>query len=136
MKSTRISAALLSAALLLAAASCAPARTASDASREAARTEYRDRLRIDSIRIHTRDSIHIRERADTVFVEKFRTQILYRERLRIDTANLTDTLRVTLRETVTEEVNRLTGWQHFQIWLGRIAAALIAAYVAFKRLFK
>jgi hypothetical protein len=83
-----------------------------------------------------RDSVYIRERGDTVFVEKFKTRIAYRDRLRTDTVSITDTLRITLTETRTEEINRLTGWQWFQIWAGRIALMLILAYLAFKRFLK
>jgi len=35
------------------------------------------------------------------------------------------------RETTTIEVNRLTSWQSFQIWLGRILGGLVFLYFAF-----
>lgn len=112
--------------------------TITDTNREASRIEYRDRLRIDSVFLSLRDSIYIRERGDTVFIEKFHTQIAWRDRLRVDTLSITDTVRLTRTEThiEIEEVNRLTGWQWFQVWLGRIAAGLILLYFAFKRFLK
>jgi hypothetical protein len=119
--------------ILLLFAACTSTKIASDTSREATRVEYRDRLRTDSVFVWLRDSVHIRERSDTVFVEKFKTQIAYRDRLRVDTVSVTDTVKITRLETVTEEVNRLTGWQWFQLWFGRIAAALTLVYILIKR---
>lgn len=117
-------------------AACSTTRVASDTNREAVRVEYRDRLRVDSVHIWLRDSIMVRERGDTVFVEKFKTQIAYRDKLRVDTFRMSDTVWVAQIETLTEEVNRLTGWQYFQVWLGRIVAALIVIYLIFKRFLK
>jgi hypothetical protein len=117
-------------------AACNTTKIASNTDREAVRVEYRDRLRTDSVFVWLRDSVHIRERSDTVFVEKFKTQIAYRDRLRVDTVSVTDTVKITRLETITEEVNRLTGWQWFQLWFGRIAAGLIIIFLLFKRYLK
>ena len=126
----------ISVALLPTMVGCSPTKLATDANREATRTEYRERLQTDSVHVYLRDSIHVRERGDTVFVNVYKTHVAYRERLRIDTISLTDTVTTTLRETIVEETNRLTGWQYFQIWTGRIAAALIVVYMALKRFLK
>lgn len=34
-------------------------------------------------------------------------------------------------ETVIQKVNELNGWQHFQVWLGRILALLLLLYLGF-----
>jgi hypothetical protein len=117
-------------------AACNTTKIASNTDREATRVEYRDRLQTDSVFIMLRDSIIIQKRSDTVFVEKFKTQIAYRDRLRVDTFRVSDTVRVTQLETVTEEVNRLNGWQYFQVWTGRILAGLIIIFLLFKKFFK
>jgi hypothetical protein len=77
---------------------------------------------IDSVLIYRSDSIFIREKNDTVWIEKWHTKTAYREKIRFDTLRLIDTLRVstTVTETVEKEVNKITGWQWFQIYAGRI----------------
>ena len=115
---------------------CGTTRIASEANRETVRTEYRDRLRTDSVFVMLKDSVHVRERADTVFVEKFKTRIAYRDRLRVDTVSVADTVRIANYETVAETTNEPTGWQYFQIWLGRIAAGLIGVYFLIKKYLK
>ena len=34
-------------------------------------------------------------------------------------------------KTIIQKVNELTGWQHFQVWLGRILALLLLLYLGF-----
>ena len=53
-------------------------------------TEYRDRLVRDSIVLH--DSIHVKERGDTVWMERWHTA--YRDRLMRDTIVRTDSIPV------------------------------------------
>ena len=101
------------------------------------RDHFREVTKMDSVLVVQRDSVYIRERADTVFVERWHTLISYRDRLRVDTMRVSDTVRIieTVSETATVEVNRLTGWQWFQLWCGRIlilAGFLTAVYLAFK----
>jgi hypothetical protein len=43
-------------------------------------------------------------------------------------------LKATLNEEKTIEVNKLSGWQWFQVWVGRIAVALAAGYVITKKI--
>ena len=54
----------------------------------ASRNNYTERVVVDSVIV--RDSVFIREKADTVFYAKFHT--LYKERLRVDTIVRCDTL--------------------------------------------
>jgi predicted small secreted protein len=83
------------------------------------KTEIREQVRVDSI--WQLDSVYVRERGDTVYVDRVRTA--YKYQLRIDSLVITDTLRI----TEIREVNYITGVQHFQIWTGRIALVLLAA---------
>jgi hypothetical protein len=85
--------------------------------------------------VYRHDSVFIRERADTVFVDRYHTKISYRDRLRTDTVRITDTVRTVHSETVAVEVNRLTGWQRFQLRCGQFlitAVFLTAIYLFFK----
>jgi hypothetical protein len=87
------------------------------------------------------DSVYIRERADTVFVEKWHTRVTYRDRTLIDTLRTSDTVRIAsvIHETVEVEVNKLTGWQWTQIYAGRMMLLLLvflAVWLVFKRVLK
>lgn len=57
---------------------------------ESVRTEYRDKVQRDSI--YVLDSIYMREKGDTVFVDRWR--YAYKDRLLTDTLILNDTVRV------------------------------------------
>ena len=87
----------------------------------------------DSIYLH--DSIHIRETADTVLIERWHTR--WRERI------ITDTLMVVQRDTIPQpypvEVQverRLTWWQQTRLHIANIvliALAICAAYWLIRR---
>ena len=88
---------------------------------ETTRTEYRDNFLRDSI--YLRDSIFVKEKGDTLIVEKFR--YLYRDKIIRDSIFQIDTIRVPYPVEVVKQVKKpLTGWQNFQVWYGRIALAL------------
>jgi len=42
-------------------------------------------------------------------------------------------LQTKLEEEKTIEVNKPSGWQWFQIWLGRICAAVILTYIIYRK---
>ena len=85
---------------------------------ETTRTEYRDNYLRDSIYLH--DSIFVKEKGDTLIVEKY--SYLYRDKIIRDSIFKTDTIRVPYPVEVIKEVKKpLTGWQNFQVWSGRIA---------------
>jgi hypothetical protein len=88
---------------------------------ESVRTEYRNTATIDSVFL--RDSIFVKEKGDTLIVEKYR--YLYRDRILRDSIFVNDTIRVPYPVEVVKEVKKpLTGWQNFQVWCGRIALAV------------
>jgi hypothetical protein len=111
-------------------------RSNSEHSERSAQTRVQVQTQIDSVLVYQRDSIYIRERSDTVFVEKWHTKIAYRDRLRIDTLRSSDTIRIldTVTETKEVEVNRVTGWQWFQIYAGRILFFGILLFIGFKKI--
>jgi hypothetical protein len=85
---------------------------------ESVRTEYRNTATTDSI--YLRDSIFVKEKGDTLIVEKYR--YLYRDKILRDSIFKTDTIRVPYPVEVIKEVKKpLTGWQNFQVWCGRIS---------------
>ena len=88
---------------------------------ETTRTEYRDIYLRDSI--YFRDSIFVKEKGDTLIVEKY--SYLYRDKVVRDSVFINDTIRVPYPVDVIKEVKKpLTGWQNFQVWSGRIALAV------------
>jgi hypothetical protein len=100
---------------------------------ETIKTEYRDRIVRDSVFRH--DSIYVREKGDTVFLERY--SYLYMDKIVRDSVFMNDTIRVPYPVEVIKEVKKpLTGWQNFQVWCGRIAlivALLFAVYFVWKR---
>ena len=82
--------------------------------------EYRDRVSIDTL--YRTDSIIIKEKGDTVFLEKYK--YIYRVKEIKDTVNVTDTLTVVKTVEVTKEVNKLHNWQVGLMILGGAVIAL------------
>lgn len=76
---------------------------------ESVKTEYKDRLQRDSI--YFRDSIIMREKGDTMFIDRWR--YLYKDRLITDTLIVSDTIRVPY--PVEKE---LTRWQQTKMDVG------------------
>lgn len=87
------------------------------------------KLRIDSIYVN--DSIYIREvvKGDTVHITTDRWHTRWRDRILYDSIYIAQ--RDTVTVTTTKEVPRkLSGWQWFQIWAGRLALLAIALAAA------
>lgn len=82
--------------------------------------EYRDRVSVDTL--YRNDSTIIREKGDTVFLEKYK--YIYRVKELKDTVNVTDTITVEKTVEVTKEVNKLHSWQVGLMVLGGAAIAL------------
>lgn len=116
MKTNRLSAwetllVIISVALLgYALTSCSPKVRVVPVERT--RTEWRDRLRLDSVYIH--DSIYLTERqaGDTIY--KVKEVYRWRDRWRIDTINTgrVDSIRIT---EVVEVPAKLTAWQSLRL---------------------
>ena len=82
--------------------------------------EYRNSVSIDTI--YRNDSTIIREKGDTVFLEKYK--YIYKVKELKDTVNITDTITVVNTVEVTKEVNKLYNWQVGLMVLGAAAIAL------------
>lgn len=80
---------------------------------ESVRTEYVDKYQRDSI--HVLDSIYVRERGDTVFVDKYR--YIYRDQIVRDTFLIRDSIRVPYPVEVVKETNRLAWYQKVLLYL-------------------
>jgi len=95
-------------------------------------TEYvtNDVLQRDSI--YLQDSIYVRDKGDTVFVERLR--YLYRDRYLRDSIYFykTDSVQVPYPVEVVKEVKKpLTTWQTVQIWCGRALLMAVLALIVF-----
>ena len=96
---------------------------------ETTKIEYRDNFVRDSIFRY--DSIFVKDKGDTLILEKFR--YLYKNRIVKDSIFINDTIRVPYPVEVIKQVKApLNGWQSFQIWCGRLALfALLLACIYF-----
>lgn len=83
----------------------------------------------DSVFIYKTDSVIIREKGDTVFFYKWRTEYRDRWRDRTDTLIVRDSIA---NDTPVMVYKTMTGWQNFQIWCGRIVLAIVLGYLLFK----
>lgn len=92
---------------------------------ESVRTEYKDRMLRDSI--YHYDSVFVKLKGDTVFFEKYK--YLYRDKLVRDSIFKTDSIQVPYPVAIEKEVNRLSSFQSFQVWCGRILLLLIAGWI-------
>ena len=99
---------------------------------ETTKIEYRDNLVKDSIFRY--DSVFVREKGDTMILQKFR--YLYKNRIIKDSIFINDTIRMPYPVEVIKQVKApLTSWQIFQIWCGRFALfalLLICIYFVWK----
>lgn len=99
---------------------CSSCRSVQYVPVESVRTEieYRDRWQRDSIHIH--DSIHIRDKGDTVFVDRWHT--VYKDKLLRDTTYIEKTDSVQVPYPVEKKLSR---WQSMKMELGGWAFGII-----------
>lgn len=103
---------------------CSSCRSVQSVPVESVRTEieYRDRWQRDSIHIH--DSIHIRDKGDTVFVDRWHT--VYKDKLLRDTTYIEKTDSVQVPYPVEKKLSR---WQSMKMELGGWAFGIIIGFV-------
>ncbi len=97
---------------------------------ETVRTEYKERLFRDSLRLY--DSVFVKQKGDTLWLEKYK--YIYRDRLVRDSVFRTDSVQVPYPVEVEKEMNRLSSFQAFQVWCGRILLLLVIGWLVFRRL--
>lgn len=81
---------------------------------EKTRVEYIDKVKYDSI--CTYDSIFIRNKGDTVYLDKYK--YLYKYKYIRDTLSTVDTLVITKPVEVEKEVNKVYTWQIILMVIG------------------
>ena len=89
-------------------------------------TTYITKWQKDSVWLH--DSIHIKERGDTVMIERWHTQ--WRDRLRVDTIYQAthDTIPQPYPiETVKLVEKELNWWQRLRMWIGNVGLIALLA---------
>ena len=93
-------------------------------------TTYITKWQKDSVWLH--DSIHIKERGDTVMIERWHTQ--WRDRLRVDTIYQAthDTIPQPCPiETVKMVEKDLNWWQRLRLWIGNVGLLSLLAVGAY-----
>ena len=107
---------------------CSSCRTPQYIPVETVKTEYRDKILKDSIFLY--DSVFVKEKGDTLLLERYR--YLYKDKIVRDSIFKTDTIRVPYPVEVVKEVKKpLSSWQNFQVWSGRIALALASLAIIY-----
>ena len=99
---------------------------------ESVKTEYINKMSIDSIYLY--DSVYLKEKGDTIFMEKYKYS--YRDRLRVDTVIQKDSIRVPYPVIVEK---KLTWWQRIKLEFADwylLATVLVVGFFAVKRLIK
>jgi len=99
---------------------------------ESVKTEYINKMSIDSIYLY--DSVYLKEKGDTIFMEKYKYS--YRDRLRVDTVIQKDSIRVPYPVIVEK---KLTWWQKIKLEFADwylLATVLVVGFFAVKRLIK
>jgi hypothetical protein len=89
-------------------------------------TTYIVKWQKDSVWLH--DSIHVKEKGDTVMIERWHTQ--WRDRFRVDTIYQAthDTIPQPYPVEVIKEVEKeLSWWQRLRLWIGNIGLIAILA---------
>jgi hypothetical protein len=99
---------------------------------ESVRTEYRNNYLRDSVYLF--DSVFMKEKGDTVWIEKY--EYLYVDKLKRDSIFINDTIRVPVPVETPAEVCSPSFWENLQIWLGRILTAIVAGYFGIRYLGK
>lgn len=99
---------------------------------ESVRTEYKDRYSRDSIYVH--DSIIFKQNGDSIIIEKYKYE--YKDKIVRDTTRFISIMQIPFPVEVTKEVNKITSFQSFQIWCGRLLLLLILGYIGIKWLKK
>ena len=93
-------------------------------------TEYKDRLKRDSI--YLKDSIHIMQRGDTVFLSKIKyyyTNVLIRDTVsRLDSVYVEKPIPV----VTTKEVYKLTKWQMWRLKLLNLLVVVLLLITLWK----
>lgn len=88
---------------------------------ESVRTEYRDRLQLDSV--HLYDSVFLKLKGDTVWFEKYK--YIYRDRLRTDTILKSDSIAIPYPVVETREVKVYPRWLIVLACFGSLAAGIV-----------
>lgn len=92
---------------------------------ESVRTEYQDRYLRDSINVY--DSVYVREKGDSIFVD--RLQRVYIDRFRVDSFIRTDSIQVPYPVDKIVEVNKLYWYQETLIWIGVGALIILTIWL-------
>lgn len=119
---------IISLLILLILTSCKPIERVITNTEYKDRIEYRDRLQRDSI--YVQDSTHVKEKGDTIWIEKFK--YIYKDKLVRDTVNITDTVRTVTVNTEYVTTNVIYWYQKYPMYLGYLAIIMLAVYVGLK----
>ena len=91
-------------------------------------TTYITKWQKDSVWLH--DSIHVKEKGDTVMIERWHSK--WRDRLRVDTIYQATHDTIPAPYPVTEYVEKdLNWWQRLRLWIGNIGLIAILGVIGY-----
>lgn len=102
------------------------------------RTEYKMQVVHDTLRLHTRDSVFVLQKGDTVYYHHYNTIVERGSTVRVDTCYKTDTISkpITITKTEVKTVEKkLSKWQKMRLGLGDLVLAMLAAGIAYGLLY-
>ncbi len=91
---------------------------------EKVKKEYITTFQVDTC--YVKDSIFIKEKNDTVYLEKYR--YLYKNKVSTDTLIVSDTIPIVEKVEVVKEVNKLKNWQKLLM----VSGIIFIAYILYK----
>lgn len=94
------------------------------------RTEYKMQVVHDTLRLHTRDSVFVLQKGDTVYYHHYNTIVERGSTVRVDTCYKTDTISkpITITKTEVKEVAKpMSTWQRMRLHMGDAVLWLAAA---------
>jgi len=97
---------------------------------ETTRTEYIDRFQRDSIFIQEQVFTDRWRKNDTVFISRDVLRFEYRDRVLRDSIVRIDSIKIPFPVEFEKRVKYVSGFQHFQIWVGRVFGAVLILMLA------
>jgi hypothetical protein len=95
---------------------------------ETTKVEYRDRLVYNTDSVYIRDSISVKEKQDTVFIEKYRT--IYRDKLRTDSVFIEKRDSVDVPIIIQKELSKFQkSLYHFGIFCAVAIVLVVICYI-------
>ena len=120
--------------LIALVASCKPTKEITTNTNIQNNTQTTEHVKKDSVYIYQLDSVYIYTKGDTVYVNRFKTFYMDRWQLKADSIYIYKTAYIDRKQTITKTIaieRKLSNWQKFIMWFGKISLLLISIAIAY-----